>query len=334
GGEPDDGDDGGDGPNDPEDDPSDSDSDQEDASENPSGPPNQLASALHQLSKAIGKEKQPKARSLAKPNKPDTFDGKDPTKLNSFILQCKINFRDNSAAFPTDSDKVNFTLSFLRGTALQWYEPSILDDLYEPWMDDWSLFVSGLRTNFGIIDPVGDAEEELDQLRMKENHHILRYNVDFNRLAAYVPWGNAALCHRYYKGLPDRIKDLLSQQPKIRDLHKLKEVTQTIDARYWERNRKQTRSEKGSASTDRSTDTAKKSKNTNNSGNKNNNSGPSRPTNDQQPCKNFSSSTPKASTPPFKKPDLSSKLGKDGKLTAEERKCRLDNKLCMFCGGA
>ncbi|KIM68553.1 hypothetical protein SCLCIDRAFT_20456 [Scleroderma citrinum Foug A] len=33
------------------------------------------------------------------------------------------------------------------------------------------------------------------------------------------------------------------------------------------------------------------------------------------------------------KPDLIDKLGKDGKLTAAERKRRLDNNLCMFCGG-
>ena len=32
------------------------------------------------------------------------------------------------------------------------------------------------------------------------------------------------------------------------------------------------------------------------------------------------------------KPDLTTKLGKDGKLTAAERKNRFDNKLCMFCG--
>ena len=32
------------------------------------------------------------------------------------------------------------------------------------------------------------------------------------------------------------------------------------------------------------------------------------------------------------KPDLTTKLGKDSKLTAAERKNRFDNKLCMFCG--
>jgi len=31
--------------------------------------------------------------------------------------------------------------------------------------------------------------------------------------------------------------------------------------------------------------------------------------------------------------DLTNKLGKDGKLTADECKWRLDNNLCMFCGG-
>jgi len=30
--------------------------------------------------------------------------------------------------------------------------------------------------------------------------------------------------------------------------------------------------------------------------------------------------------------ELSDKLGKDGKLTSEERKCRFDMNLCMFCG--
>jgi len=33
------------------------------------------------------------------------------------------------------------------------------------------------------------------------------------------------------------------------------------------------------------------------------------------------------------RPDLTNKLGKDGKLTADERKSCLDNNLCMFCRG-
>ena len=47
-----------------------------------------------------------------------------------------------------------------------------------------------------------------------------------------------------------------------------------------------------------------------------------------KPAKSASASTSSASTNP-----LADKLGKDGKLTKEERQRRYDNNLCMFCGG-
>ncbi|OJA13460.1 hypothetical protein AZE42_11059 [Rhizopogon vesiculosus] len=44
---------------------------------------------------------------------------------------------------------------------------------------------------------------------------------------------------------------------------------------------------------------------------------------------NFSPSSASSS----KGPDLSDKLGKDGRFTADEHKRRLEKKLCLFCGG-
>ena len=52
---------------------------------------------------------------------------------------------------------------------------------------------------------------------------------------------------------------------------------------------------------------------------------------------NSGSTQSKGSTSEQKKtttPDLSSKLGKDRKLTPQERQRRLDNKLCLFCGAS
>src|SRR5207302_1662550 len=47
------------------------------------------------------------------------------------------------------------------------------------------------------------------------------------------------------------------------------------------------------------------------------------------------SSSKLANKPSFSpsKPDLTDKLRKDGKLTTDERKCCLENNLCMFCRG-
>jgi hypothetical protein len=57
---------------------------------------------------------------------------------------------------------------------------------------------------------------------------------------------------------------------------------------------------------------------------------------DKNRNKGNNNSTPKGSannsTPQRNTPDISSKLGKDGKLTPEERQRRFDQGLCMLCG--
>ena len=51
------------------------------------------------------------------------------------------------------------------------------------WEDNWQEFISILRTQFGPIDPTADAKDNIDNLKMKDNQHILKYNVEFNHLA-------------------------------------------------------------------------------------------------------------------------------------------------------
>ena len=73
--------------------------------------------------------------------------------------------------------KVNYALSYLKGTALEWFEPSIADGFQDIWMADWDEFVRELRVNFGPADPFRDAEEGLDALRMSDKHKIAKYSV-------------------------------------------------------------------------------------------------------------------------------------------------------------
>src|SRR5882724_968174 len=72
---------------------------------------------------------------------PDPFDGSDPHKLRTFILQCKLNFRDRKDAFEDDSDKVNYVLSYLKGTALDCFESAVLDPIEPLWLLDFDLFI-------------------------------------------------------------------------------------------------------------------------------------------------------------------------------------------------
>ncbi|KIJ04871.1 hypothetical protein PAXINDRAFT_48659, partial [Paxillus involutus ATCC 200175] len=269
--------------------------------------------------------------SRMKVQEPDTFDGTEPRKLRAFLVQCELNFQNRPRAFQMDQAKVTFAQSYLKGMALEWFEPDLLqlgDPALRPdWMDDYREFVLELQTNFGRHDPVGDAEHQLDHLSMKDGQHINKYVVEFNRLATQVRgYGEGALRHHFYNGLPDRIKDEISCIGKPRTLGELCTLSQTIDGRYWERKSEVARQTKTSGT---QPSTSKGNSNTSSLKPAQSSANPSTPN------ASSSSSKGKPFTPNLKpQSDLSSKLGKDGCLTAEERKHRSDLKLCMFCGNA
>jgi hypothetical protein len=303
--------------------PSDHDDDEDQHDENIEA---NLAQAILLMTNELRRRETPSHRARSK--EPDTFDGSEPRKLNNFILLCNLYFRSNPS-YSEDETKVTFALSYLRGTALEYFEPSILDSDETPdWMDNWSAFVRTLRTQFGPIDPTADAEDGIDNLKMQDNQHIVKYNVEFNRLAIRTGWDDSVLRHRYYSGLAERIKDVMGQQGKPATLEAMKSLAHSIDSRHWERNREKSRAGKNksdgndkSDGKNKSDDKNKpdKSSGNNSNNNKNNNK------NKGKPDKPASSSGNSAS--------LSDKLGKDGKLTPQERQRRFDKNLCMFCGG-
>jgi hypothetical protein len=196
--------------------------------------------------------------------------------------------------------------------------------LFPPtFLSNYTTFCSELQVNFGPLDPVGTAESELETLRMRENQHISKYIVAFNRHATQVSWGSEALRHVFYRGLPDRIKDQISQVGKPATLVRMKELAQTIDARYWERKAESARDSNRftpapstpRVSTANSATPSFASRNT-----------PAKSAPTPTPAQHSATQTPR-------RPHLADKLGQDGKLTPAERKRRMDNKLCMFCGG-
>ncbi|KAG6326988.1 hypothetical protein ID866_12101, partial [Astraeus odoratus] len=158
-----------------------------------------------------------------KVHEPNTFNSMDPKKLHEFLIQCELNFHNRLQAFHSDMWKVGFALSFLKGIALAWFEPNLLDAIpgAEPaWANDYSEFVIELTTNFGPHDPVGNAEHQLDNLSMKDSSQINKYIVEFNHLTTQVHgYREGALCHIFYNGLPDHIKD---------------KIAHGINTHYWE----------------------------------------------------------------------------------------------------
>ena len=146
--------------------------------------PANLTTAITLLTQSLSSPK--KSAAWTKVHEPDVFDGSDTRKLQPFLVQCTLNFHNRPDAFTSNSDKVTFTLSYLKGTALDWFKPSLTSSESPPWLNDYSNFVRELKNNFGPHDPEGEAEADLENLKMHDNQRIVKYLVNFNHLAAHV----------------------------------------------------------------------------------------------------------------------------------------------------
>ena len=236
-----------------------------------------------------------------------------------------MNFQDRSRAFNEDRVKVTFAQSYLKGMALEWFEPNLLGNIAPDqcplWMDNWRKFLAELSGQFSPHDPISDAKHQLDNLCMKETHCIVHYLIKFNCLGSQLRgYREAALHHKFYTGLPDRIKDEICRTGKPRNLEDLQALAQDIDACYWECKDEIARQTKSNPVTSSNTTGNTSSRKATSSGNS------------SQPPTSSSSSS--GSKPAGKAPNISDKLGQDGKLTSEERQRRFDKGLCMFCGAS
>ncbi|KIK22797.1 hypothetical protein PISMIDRAFT_11365 [Pisolithus microcarpus 441] len=111
----------------------------EDPAELPEDPVLALTRAIHTLTRSSQRSRDSAPKT--KVRELDTFDSSDPKKLHKFLVQCELNFQDHPKAFRTSRTKVTFAQSYLKGMALAWFEPDLLnpDDYFNCplWMDDY-----------------------------------------------------------------------------------------------------------------------------------------------------------------------------------------------------
>ena len=320
------------------------DPDSSDSSEPEDDVPN-LALSLKLLAKKISKLPQSKSSSAIKPRTPDTFDGTDPNKLETFIFQVSMYIAARSNDFCDDESRVTFALSYLKSTPLDWFQTELSHGLtsggkFPPWFTSYTKFIAELQRLFGPRDPINDATTALEALRYKDSSKAARYTLEFNRHARRTGWNDAALTRHYYKALPDRLKDEIARIGKPTDLHDLQDLVATLDQRYWERQSEISRDRKPASSnnnnkpSDNRTDHRSDSR-TNNaqaSGSRSNNQQQQSNSKDQKKASPSNQPSSSSSKPANKSNSISDILGPDGKLKPEERQRRMDNKLCLRCG--
>jgi hypothetical protein len=235
---------------------------------------------------------------------PERFDGtKD--KLRSFVSHLSMKLQIDAARFPGDQHQLCYAIGLITGQAFAQVEPYIKPNFVD--LANVKALTDILEIAFGDPDRETTAERKLESLR-QSNKDFSTYYAEFQRYAADVKWNAAAKRTALTRGLSNEIKDALITADTIpTEFNSYVTYIQRLDNRIRARE-----AEKKSRFTPRSNPAPT----------------PVRPTQAPVPA-HAPAPAPVRTTYP-EAMDLSS--GRP-KLTDEERRKRLQEGRCYYCGG-
>ncbi|MBW0471368.1 hypothetical protein O181_011083 [Austropuccinia psidii MF-1] len=147
------------------------------------------------LTQAVGprdNSRAPELKTLSM-RAPNSIDGTQAHKLRGFIQSCQLIFHNDPPNFFSDRKKVPNSTLFLTGRARKWIEPylsNISNEEPSYLLNTFQLFETQLFPLFGGPNEVRKAEQELDNLRIKESGHVSLYIYDFRSLISRTgDWG-------------------------------------------------------------------------------------------------------------------------------------------------
>jgi len=161
--------------------------------------------------------------------------------LNAFLTECELIFELQPSRFVDDRTKVSYMISLLRGTPLLAERP-LLSQIPRPIiLEDFTLFVDYLRTNYGDPDEKGTARRKLKALR--QVGPASSYFAEFQQYIAIPGWKDQdPIVDRAIDGLKPYLKDEVARtglQP--RSLSDLISFIVPLDNRLYEREQERRR---------------------------------------------------------------------------------------------
>ena len=181
---------------------------------------------------------QPKRRTKGV-KEPDPFSGGSPDELRAFIFQCQIYFRACEGEFMEDTEKIFFAISYLRGVALDYFEPFIneADDLQAfDFLEDWLAFVQKLSNLFGSYSPEDDDEDAIVAIPFPSDSKAVNYFIQFAKYQNRIRWDDRSLRKVVKDALPNRICDELRFcHEDISTFEGLKRAVLRVDNSHWKR---------------------------------------------------------------------------------------------------
>ncbi len=150
--------------------------------------------------------------------------------LKGFLAKMQLIFALHPENYESDSLKVAYVISRLYGDALNWAATLINNN--DPSLNNYSLFISRLRSVYGDYDSTFIANQKLRTIKQKQLGKISGYINEFNRYSDESNWNEEAKMDAFTAGLQNQVANrILEMYPGPQTLIGLQTVAARIDAR-------------------------------------------------------------------------------------------------------
>lgn len=206
----------------------------------------QVTTVVSQLHERIRELERQAATPVIKLQKPECFDGTR-TKLRTFLTQMDAYLRMERARFPSEEAKVMFVSTFLRGPAMNWFEPIMRDrlgndlenqdEITKEVFGDYEEFKRRLERTFGNVDETRTAERKLRRLR--QTGSAAAYASEFQQVMSHLLWDESAQIALFESGLKNEIKREMIHRERPTRIDQMMELAIQIDNQIYEWQRDQ-----------------------------------------------------------------------------------------------
>ena len=267
----------------------------------------QVQQQARQSQTSVHPGKEPKISS------PPPFSGRKDEALE-FLLKCDMVFDIQPHSYATTKSKIAFVTNLLKDEAYRWVMPFLTQPLIDQpeWIHNWALFKDEFKKSFGDTNIIETSRQKLKVL--KQTKAATSYATEFRRLAAYLNWGDEALRHPFFDGLKEDVKDKILTPNNFTTLNELIDTSVVWDNLLYERRKGPTTFSVRSSTSRIDTPFQR-----------------SRPFTTRFQASPTSTSTSWSGPVPM---EIDAVRPRFTPLTPEERKHRMDNNLCLYCGKA
>jgi hypothetical protein len=227
---------------------------------------------------------------------PDKFDGTR-SKFRGFVNQIRLITFLQPQRYPTEESRVGLVGTLLTGQALSWFAP--LFEKRSPILSSFEVFLNAFAEAFGEHDKVRWATTKIRSLRQGSRSASV-YASEFRQVACDINWDEAALMSQFHWGLQDDVKDLLLSLPDPQNLNEAISQAVKCDNRLFQRRQDQ-----------RSWTSSK-----------------------QYIASSHSTTSTTVADSHLGPEDMQVDATRFKRLTTQEKKRRIDEDLCLYCGEA